>query len=544
MPASPRLVLGPLLRRADPRAGVVWCETDAPCEVEVLGARERTFQVHGHHYAVVVVEGLEPGSETPYAVRLDGRQAWPLPCDPWPPPLIRTPAEGGGSRPVRVAFGSCRQSPAGDTAARFGPDALAAYAEHLRRAPSDRWPDVLLMVGDQLYADEVPPALLRRLRPFRRGPAQPPGEIGGFEAYAALYTAAWTDPAVRWLLSTVPSAMVFDDHDVRDDWNTSQGWRDAIRRQPWWRERIVGAFATYWIYQHLGNLSPDELASDPLLARLRTATVDGGPLVDAMAAAADDTPSSRRWGHVRDVGDVRLLVLDTRADRVLTPGARRMLSEPEWRWAVEQTLPTPRHLLIGASVPWLLLPAISDAEGWSEAAADGRGGRLLARVAERLRLAIDLEHFGAFRRSFLELADLLAGVAARPDAPRTVAVLSGDVHYSYAARARWHARSDARVPVWQLVCSPFRNSLSGLLRHANVAAQRWPARLACRVLARSFGVPDGGLRWGVDRGLWFENAVAEVWCGEESTVTWWTPAEHRADLRKLGVLPLGSGRNA
>jgi len=37
-------------------------ETDEPCQVEVLGARERTWCVEGHHYALVHVEGLEPGT--------------------------------------------------------------------------------------------------------------------------------------------------------------------------------------------------------------------------------------------------------------------------------------------------------------------------------------------------------------------------------------------------------------------------------------------------------------------------------------------------
>ena len=29
--------------------------------------------------------------------------------------------------------------------------------------------------------------------------------------------------------------------------------------QPWWRDRVIGAFASYFVYQHLGNLAPDEL---------------------------------------------------------------------------------------------------------------------------------------------------------------------------------------------------------------------------------------------------------------------------------------------
>jgi hypothetical protein len=34
--------------------------------------------------------------------------------------------------------------------------------------------------------------------------------------YTWLYHESWQDPEVRWLLSTVPSAMIFDDRDVRD----------------------------------------------------------------------------------------------------------------------------------------------------------------------------------------------------------------------------------------------------------------------------------------------------------------------------------------
>src|SRR4051794_5182257 len=99
------LVLGPLLRYVGETEATVWVETARPCEVEVLGCRASTFHVEDHHYALVRVEGLEPGSETPYDVRLDGERAWPLPDDPFPAPCIRPWKKGG---PVRVAFGSCR----------------------------------------------------------------------------------------------------------------------------------------------------------------------------------------------------------------------------------------------------------------------------------------------------------------------------------------------------------------------------------------------------------------------------------------------------
>jgi hypothetical protein len=52
---------------------------------------------------------------------------------------------------------------------------------------------------------------------------------------------------MRWLLATVPSSMIFDDHDVHDDWNTSKTWVTDIRAQGWWDDRIVGGFMSYWI---------------------------------------------------------------------------------------------------------------------------------------------------------------------------------------------------------------------------------------------------------------------------------------------------------
>src|SRR3712207_7160731 len=73
MGAMPELVLGPLHRYAGETEATVWVETSAPCEVEVLGARERTFCVEGHHYALVMITGLAPGRTYPYEVHLDGR---------------------------------------------------------------------------------------------------------------------------------------------------------------------------------------------------------------------------------------------------------------------------------------------------------------------------------------------------------------------------------------------------------------------------------------------------------------------------------------
>ncbi len=72
-----KLVLGPLLRYVGETEAVLWVETDEACEVEILGHSEPTFCVHGHHYAFVIVDELEPGSRTEYEVALDGEVRWP-----------------------------------------------------------------------------------------------------------------------------------------------------------------------------------------------------------------------------------------------------------------------------------------------------------------------------------------------------------------------------------------------------------------------------------------------------------------------------------
>jgi hypothetical protein len=104
---APELVLGPLLRYAGETEATVWVETDAACEVEVLGHTARTFEVEGHRYALVRITGLEPGKIYEYEVALDGERVWPEDSSDLPPPVIRTIEPDGE---LNLSFGSCRIS--------------------------------------------------------------------------------------------------------------------------------------------------------------------------------------------------------------------------------------------------------------------------------------------------------------------------------------------------------------------------------------------------------------------------------------------------
>jgi hypothetical protein len=490
----------------------VWVETDEPCEVEVLGHRERTWTVAGHHYALVVVDGLEPGAVTPYEVRLDGERAWPPLRSDRPASVMRTQ---GDEQPVRIAFGSCRYGRASTTLddRHFGPDALAAFARRMAGTDPGDWPDALIMLGDQVYADETSEATRRRIRARRDIDSGSKDQVADFEEYTWLYLESWTDPDVRWLLSTLPTSMIFDDHDVRDDWNTSNEWRQDMQATSWWQKRIVGGLASYWVYQHLGNLSPADLAGDGLYQKVRASGDDAEPLLREFATAADreaDGGKGARWSFCRDFGRSRLLVIDSRCGRILADGARSMVSEDEFSWiAAHATAGRFDHLLIGTSLPWLLPRALHDLEAWNEALCSGARGWRRARWSERLRRAADLEHWAAFSRSFEALASLLREVGRGDRAPASICVLSGDVHHGYAAEAFVDEPLDARV--FQLTCSPLHNYVPLLMEGTFRAA--WSSlaeRITHRLLRLAGPVPRPSLAWERWFGPSFGNEIATL----------------------------------
>ncbi|MEH0511691.1 alkaline phosphatase D family protein [Streptomyces sp. B21-106] len=533
------LRLGPLLRYADGSSATVWVETSRPCAAEVrcadgAGGAARTFQVAGHHYALVEVTGLTAGTSTAYEVFLDGSRVWPPPDSPFPPSEIHSPAAerdgsddgdgddegngdaGGGARggdAVRVAFGSCRWAapPAGGNDP-VGPDALDGLAARLAADPTAERPDVLLLLGDQVYADEVSDATRKRIE-ARRGLTDPPGaEVADYEEYTWLYYESWRDPGVRWLLSTVPTCMVFDDHDVIDDWNTSAAWLADMRATAWWRERVLSGLMSYWVHQHLGNLSPAELAADPLYAAVRDAP-DGTDVLRAFADRADNDPASVRWSYRRDFGRVRLLIVDSRAARVLDEDRRAMLDEGEREWLRAQVLDRPGsydHLLVGSSLPWLLPHLVHDAEEWDAALCRGERGARWARFGERLRRGADLEHWAAFPESFAELAELIADTGAGADAPASVLVLSGDVHHAYVAEARWRDAPGPDARVLQLTCSPVHNSVPLSIRVGFRFGWSAVARALGRRLRRHGRCPQLPVSWRKKGGPWFGNQLMSL----------------------------------
>ena len=534
------LLLGPLLRYQDASSATIWVEVSAPATVEVLGTTTTTFTIQDRHYALVIIEGLEPDTVYEYEVRLDGEVVWPESGSTLPPSVIRTEPVDGLDE-VNFVVGSCRAAAphkepytlerALDDEGR-GIDALWAHAERLVGSPVESWPDLALLNGDQIYADDSSPQARDRIERLRGGDDELPSEIvANYEEYCWLYHESWSLVSERWFLSTVPSAMIFDDHDMIDDWNISASWIAERRGEPWWHEHAIGGLMSYWVYQHLGNMTPEEIRFDGMLQEILKAG-DGSDILrswaEAIDASDDEGVATYRFSHARRVGDVDVISIDTRHARSFQDGRRLMVGDAEWEWVRERALAASGHLVLVSSVPVYISDGLHDFQVWSERVCGGAWGARAAALGEKLRRSLDLEDWSAFHESYVAFNRLIRDLCEREQPPRSIVVASGDIHYSYAAQVLTDESERAGVPVWQVVSSPMRNALippeRGVMRFTLTRV----GRVVGSILRRLVKAPDTRPGLELASGPLFANnlGVLEYCRGDDGEDEVWFTVEH------------------
>jgi len=336
--------------------------------------------------------------------------------------------------------------------------------------------------------------------------------------------------------------MIFDDHDIRDDWNTSAPWRREMADKDWWHDRIRAGLASYWVYQHLGNLSPEELADNDDYQRLLDIEGDTWPHLAELAERADrevDCSKGIRFSYRWDLGRTRLIMIDSRNGRILESGERMMIGDNEFRWVeskAEENPETLDHLMLATSVPWLMPPAIGDLETLNEQAANRTGWH--GRLGERLRQAGDFEHWPAFYKSFVRLGEMITRVANQADGPATISVLSGDVHHSYAARAQLDGVSPHGATVHQLVCSPVHNYVPMFIKPAFMLGWTRPAAAVTRWWVRRHGVTSPPMKWDNVCGPLFGNTIATLEINDRDAEVFFEQPRRTTTLEEAGRVSL------
>ncbi len=491
------LLIGPLVRATNTTSVLIWAEYTQACWVTLKvspsatteATPSHTIRVHtvlvgGHHYVAAYLDGLQPA--TWYNYQLDITENHPSPvttvvtegdsnqhdirpticCFRTMNAVETTQAEHAPS-PLYFAYGSCRKSEEQSV------DALSAFGAWLTSQFEQRegaWPHLLLLIGDQIYADQ-PPTELRKAYP------QLAHGANTFEDFALLYKHAWTqDKDVRQALAVIPTYMIFDDHEITNNWNISPTWRTTAL-QKGLAQALVDGLVAYWVYQGWGNLDRSTQGHlSPLMSIMQEAEHSGEDVLESLRTQIKQEMSGNvdlHW-HYTIPTQPAFFVANARAGRTAVSGNNeqeiyapaRIMGKSQMH-ELQTWLQSPKvgPSLLVSSVPVLLPPAIGLAEYiagkrfWQESIAPLKWlGVRLARWQQKIALRISFDHWPTYSATWQEFVQTFD--ACEQD----LLVLSGDVHFSYAMEAhrthKTHEKRKKRVHLYQFVSTPLQNALS------------------------------------------------------------------------------------
>jgi len=258
---------------------------------------------------------------------------------------------------------------------------------------------------------------------------------------------------IRRLLANIPIYMIFDDHEVTDDWNLNPAWEAKMYGNPFGKRMVSNALAAYWAFQGWGN-DPDKFDDafmDTIEAHLNHHQASGSK-ADAFDAQMLDRQTVDRWSYTLPTKPFTV-VLDTRMHRESgsngAAGACVLMNGPARDW-LAQELKQQRNAE-QADYPLLLVSA-SPVFGFARM-------ERFQQIALELGLSpatLDLE---SWREGFTLLESVLTQAGSGVQA---VTILSGDVHYSFSALDQFkNANASMHIDAAQLTSSPVSNNPVG-----------------------------------------------------------------------------------
>lgn len=336
-------------------------------------------------------------------------------------------------------------------------------------------------------------------------------------------------PAVRRVLANVATYMVFDDHEVTEDWNVTAGWITRVRANPLGRAVIRNGLAAFLVFQYWGNNPDAFLAADAPPAQTLRAVAsmfldeqgqrrEAGP-PEEVAAALDERFNNRpipappvdetrrmRWNFRVDGPTYEIIALDTRTERSYEPEADPMLGEPFTNHAnaplmsseaIARQIPVSPAAGVAADGVCIVVSAApvfgpASEESFAltiqhvlEAASPPPRGRWAQwRRGEHFgRVTTEAEQWSVVPRAIVAL---LARLSTRS----SVVFLSGDVHYGTSmAQSHWTQEPDGR---WRT--TRFVQCTSSGLRNM-VDARMWLSMDLAQLVMRSVSTPIERLIW-------------------------------------------------
>lgn len=212
-----------------------------------------------YDYEIGFVRGMADWEDLPAGTALDWRRA--------SAGTFRTCPPAGAAHPVSFVFGSCRYLLLKWILHWGGDSGDKTFRSILEQVEGQMRTDFLLMVGDQIYADDL-------------DTIDPDDHL---DEYLERYRIVFGQPFIRKLMGRVPTYMTLDDHEIKDAW--------TMDMRPGREMLYAAAMTAYQSYQ-----------------------VIHGPAFDTSGPEDLARTPTRYWFNY-DVGPARFFVLDTRNER-------------------------------------------------------------------------------------------------------------------------------------------------------------------------------------------------------------------------------------
>lgn len=377
---------------------------------------------------------------------------------------------------LNALYGSCRKihdEKGGKVdALSFGDDLIENYFSDLNIRPA-----ILCLGGDQIYADDVHKFTLEEIitlsnkicggKPetlpaslalpsvgnrenfvtnyakFTSGESR--NHLVTFPEYLGMYGLMWninnwsnlpselahftsTLVKVRRLLANIPTYMIFDDHDVTDDWNLSVKWKEDVKAFKLGKRIVANGLAAYWLCQGYGN-HPDRYSKE-LAFQIAYYIKDRESDYDAYENifwALD------RWEFFTPTYPI-IYFLDTRTQRGLKDGnlghdraaPAYLKSLASWAATIKsinillKNQNTDLPLILVAAAPVFGFKFVEDLQS------------LVGVIAGPY--VLDFESWAANRKHLLLFLHLMGNAK--------IVLLSGDVHYSFTSTVKFSVFDD------------------------------------------------------------------------------------------------------
>lgn len=241
--------------------------------------------------------------------------------------------------------------------------------------------------------------------------------------------------AIRRAFAHIPVYMIFDDHDITDDWNLTREWEELAYGHPFSKRIIGNALFGYWLCQGIGN-APEKFQT--LLADTQACFTPNG--IEEQHQIIEKLLHWNYWHYDIDTLP-KMIVLDTRTHR----------------WRSEKNANKPSGLLDWERLKELKYKVTGEKSVIIVSAAPMFGVKIIEAIQKIFTwfgqaLTVDAENWMAHQGT----AKVLLNILKDKETAEQYIILSGDVHYSFTYDIRLRFRSSS-PSIYQLTASGFKN---------------------------------------------------------------------------------------